>query len=245
MGKGKGRTASSPNRRREALPSEPATPSTSWVVVIVNRSVVVARLTPASPPSMSRPSMSRPSIPRRPSPWRCGAHGSSAHSGCKGEVSPAITCCGPDSQPWGEGVAAIGEDGGGADGAGPTAIPLFCVGAVAREDARAAPACQRAVRQSAPTRAVVTLSSRARASSCPWKEERAPLPRGSVAVLLPLAPALLLLVVGGEGGGGAGHQVGAADGLKAQQLAPCPFVLRQWCGTGPLPPPRSIGPGPP
>ncbi|MCY4331264.1 MAG: hypothetical protein OXC96_01885, partial [Cyanobacteria bacterium MAG CAR1_bin_15] len=58
----------------------------------------------------------------------------------------------------------------------------------------------------------------------PWKEERAPLPRGSVAVLLPPAPALLLLVlvVGGEGEGGAGHQVGAADGLEAQQLAPCP-----------------------
>ena len=117
-GRGRGGRPPAPTADGKRCPRNPATPSTSWVVVIVNRWVGVARLTPASPPSMSRPS-----IPRRPSPWRCGAHGSSAHSGCKGDVSLAITCCGPDSQPWGEGVAAIGEDAGGADGAGPTAIP--------------------------------------------------------------------------------------------------------------------------
>ena len=97
-----------------------------------------------------------------------------------GRGNPSRTGHGPHTQPGGEAVPFIGEDAGhgATDLPVTTVLPRSCIGAVAPGVERAAPACQCSVRQSAPTRAVVTLPSTEESpSSCPRKEEMAPLPQ--------------------------------------------------------------------
>ncbi len=60
LDRGKGLMASTPRRRRERLPSEDSSPSTSSEVVFrVSTSAVLLRVMPSLPPSKSSPSMPR------------------------------------------------------------------------------------------------------------------------------------------------------------------------------------------
>ena len=149
--KGKGLVGSSPRRRRERPPSENSGPSTSAEVVFrVNTSAGAPGVTPSLPPSGSTPSMPRPAMP-----MVLGGGVITSGTRLRG-VHPS------HSRRWSRGLA-MGR-GLGHRGIRPVTALLNSPSArlpsppwePLRQDwLRAAPACQRAVIQSAPSSRVV------------------------------------------------------------------------------------------
>ena len=150
-----------------------------------SRAVVSARRASAV---VVRPS---PSLPHRwggrPAPCAHLQVGWYSLSPCDLRERP---CSGPDAE-GGDGTA-IGEQGGGHpgnDAAGPTAIPLPCIGALPQERATApTPACRQAPRRAAPPGLPTLPSTEERPSPFPLKEGHGAAPPDAHRGAAPLSP---------------------------------------------------------
>ena len=95
------------------------------MVFRVSTSAVVVRVMPSLPPCRSTPSSPTAAIPRV-----VLGLASSFPVGLDGELPPSMAGDGPEAQPWGEGIAAIGEQACHGAGDLPISAVISVIGAV-------------------------------------------------------------------------------------------------------------------